>query len=249
MQDSLPGFLGLPGSPGSRRPAAAVLGPPTPFFSALLQASLQVELYDEEMEFEPSRKGIVTGRYPAARVDGKAEELARRGAFVFRVGYPPERRVPGDLAAGGAVVFSPAGLPGRWEDRWPRKGTPLLLLGRRTGVPAAGGTAADISARSLIRKGASALGRRRFPPAPLIVVDPLVLDPSLLSVPDNVEPGGLDWYLLTHLLRTLCARQKPAGALLLPCRLPRRDPGAAFILARLAAKLLAYVLGREKGQP
>jgi hypothetical protein len=69
-----------------------------------------------------------------------------------------------------------------------------------------------------------------------------VLDPSLLPVPDNIEPGGLDWYLLTDILRTLCRRQRPAGAVLLPCRLPRRDPAAAFILARLAAKLLAYVL-------
>jgi hypothetical protein len=246
MKDSPPGFLGLPESPGSRLPAAAVLGPPSAFFTALLRASLQVELYDEEMEFEPSRKGIVTGRCPATRAEGKAEEFARRGTFVLCIGYPPERLAPGDLAAGGVVVFSPAGLPEKWKGEWPWKGAPLLLLGRRRG---AAGLTEEFSARTLVRDGVAALGRRKLPPAPMIVIDPLVLDPSLLPVPGNVEPGGLGWYLLTDLLRTLCARQKPAGALLLPCRLPRRDPGAAFVLARLAAKLLAYALGVGKGQP
>jgi len=250
MKEVPPGFLGLTASPGASRCAAAVLGPPSAFFAALLQASLQVELFDEEMGFEPFRKGIVTGRYPAALADGKAEEFADRGTFVFRVGYPPGRPVTAALPGGAAVVFSPSGLPVGWGDELPRERGRLLLLGRRTGAPAAGGTAGlteDLSARILVRKGISALGRKRFPSPPLIVIDPLVLDPSVLPVPGNVEPGGLDWYLMTDLLRALCTRQRPAGAVLLPCRLPRRDPVAAFVLARLAAKLLAYVLSTEKG--
>ena len=250
MKEVPPGFLGLPASPGKSRRAAALLGPPSAFFAALLQASLQVELFDEEMGFEPFRQGIVTGRYPAALADGKAEEFAVRGTFVFRVGYPPGKSVTAFPPGGEAVVFSPSGLPGGWENELPRERGRLLLLGRRTGEPAARGTAGpaeEFSARLLVRKGASALGGKRFPSAPLIVIDPLVLDPSLLPVPGNVEPGGLDWYLLTDLLRVLCTRQRPAGAVLLPCRLPRRDPGAAFVLARLAAKLLAYVLSTGKG--
>jgi hypothetical protein len=250
MKEVSPGFLGLTASPGTSRCAAAVLGPPSAFFAAVLQASLQVELFDEEMGFEPFRKGIVTGRYPAALADGKAEEFAGRGTFVFRVGYPPERPVTAALPGGAVVVFSPSGLPGGWEEVLPREKRRLLLLGRRTGAPAAGrkaGLTEDLSARILVRKGSSALGRKRFPSAPLIIIDPLVLDPPVLPVSGNVEPGGLGWYLLTDLLRVLCTRQRPAGAVLLPCRLPRRDPVAAFILARLAAKLLAYVLstGRD----
>jgi len=252
MKRPLPGFLGLPGLPGRRRCAGALLGPPSSFFEALLRASLQVELYDEEMGFEPFRKGILTGRHSAGAVDRRAEDLVSSGAFVFRIGYPPEISIGAAGPGRPVVVLSPDGVPRGWEDELTRDGRRVLLLGRRTGrrsVKRKAGAPDDLPARSLARGGAAALGRKRFRSPPLVIIDPLVFDPSVLPVPGNIEPGGLGWYLATDLLRALCAREAPAGAVLLPCRLPRRDPAPAFVLARLVAKVLAYALSAGKRDP
>ena len=81
---------------------------------------------------------------------------------------------------------------------------------------------------------------KSFPPSSLLIVDPLVMDPSLFPVPGNLEPGGLRWYELTALLRKIFADCKPRATLLLPCGLPPRDPVPSFVLARVMAKIIAY---------
>ena len=75
-----------------------------------------------------------------------------------------------------------------------------------------------------------------------MVIDPLVMDPSLFPLRANIDPGGLGWYPLLRLLRELFASGEVPAALVRPCRLSSADPGPSFVLARLAAKLVAYAL-------
>ena len=91
---SLPPFLGLPphseGDEKGREPRVEVV--PLPFEgtvswgrgaaqgpAAFLDASTQVELYDEVLEFEPSRVGVVTRKLAGTPGDAEAaQEIARR---------------------------------------------------------------------------------------------------------------------------------------------------------------------------
>lgn len=107
---TLPPFLGLQphceGSDSDRGPRVEVV--PLPFEgtvswgrgaaqgpAAFLDASTQVELYDEVLGFEPSRVGVVTRNLPGAPADAEAaQEIARqettralsRGCFPVVVG-------------------------------------------------------------------------------------------------------------------------------------------------------------------
>lgn len=232
------GFLGVK-NPSPRSPLrAAVLGRPGRFFESFLRSSAYVELYDEELDCEPYRRGIRTERVPPAALAGRIAKLTPRGIFPCLVGYGS---LPGDLPTGGweeTVVLAPK-VAG-WEKA-------ALLCGVRSG-----GRGADprppsqqvLSSRQIMADGGPR-NRGVFPSRPsLLVIDPLVMDPPLFPVRGNIEPGGLSWHRLTALLRILFESGTVGMALVLPAPLPRSNPSPSFLLARLTAKVIAYALCR-----
>lgn len=75
-----------------------------------------------------------------------------------------------------------------------------------------------------------------------VTVDLDGLDPSIISATGTPEPGGLDWFDITRLLRTVGRHCKVVGADItelapLPDGLSR---ASEFLAARLAAKMVAY---------
>lgn len=109
--------------------------------------------------------------------------------------------------------------------------------------------AAEIAATR--RNGAAALDAlwqsalARLGPAgrPLYVsVDLDVFDPSLMAAVGTPEPGGLDWYEVTRLLR-LAAERHPIVMADVVELAPQEGPVAcAFTAAKLAYKLIGYAL-------
>ncbi len=241
------GFLGLPNpsrSHSKRRPRAAVVGKPGYFFDSLLHASAQVELFDEELECEPYRRGIRTDSLPPSRLGSHLGELMAAGTFACLLGYAA---LPREILASGryaTVLFAPAFEPvrGRGAAGSPPEGE--LTVGVRSGRRnrEGRGGARVLRARDI----AAGKGLGEILPAPdrprLVVIDPLVMDPSLFPVRANLDPGGLGWYPLLRLLRELFTSGEVPAALVRPCRLSLSDPGPSFVLARLAAKLVAYAL-------
>lgn len=241
-------FLGLKNPANGRSCRAVVAGPPGRFFEDFIAASAFVELYDEELEYEPYRRGVRTESLSSNGLARCLKGLVDDGTFVCLVGY---RGLPGTFLEGsscGAVAFSPR----REIDGWGpgEEGTlPVeLTVGPRSGgreEPGNSGarvlTARRIASGVRIEPGDLSRERPR-----ILVIDPFVMDPSLFPVRGNVEPGGLQWHPLTELLRAVFSGSPPVAALILPRRLPARDSGPAFILARLAAKLVAYALAPER---
>jgi hypothetical protein len=241
------GFLGLPRhshSSRKRRPRAAVVGKPGYFFDSLLRASAQVELFDEELEYEPCRRGIKTADLPPSRLGPHLGELMSAGTFACLLGYSA---LPRELLESGryaTILFAPAleivrargaaGSPPECE----------LAVGVRSGRrDGAGKRGVRVLGAREIASGKGLGGILPNPDRPrLVVIDPLVMDPSLFPVRANIDPGGLGWYSLLRLLRELFTSGEVPAALVRPCRLSSSDPGPSFVLARLAAKLLAYAL-------
>lgn len=230
-------FLGLKHPARRRSFGAAVVGPPGKFFEAVVAASAFVELYDEELEFEPWRRGIVTECVAAGGLGRRLEAFEADGVFPCLIGYPalpPDRSGNESLDT---ILFAPSPAGGDLLE----KGS--LLVGHRAGaLPRGRKTPRVLTAREISRgrkkKFTGPARRRRV----LLVIDPHVLDPSLLPVKGNLEPGGLQWHPLISLLRDIFAGERVAAALILPCALRRTDPGPSFILARLAAKMIAFAL-------
>jgi len=78
-----------------------------------------------------------------------------------------------------------------------------------------------------------------------VTIDLDVLDPALFPATGTPEPGGLDWYQITDILRHVGRTRRVVGLDLME-HSPRPGLHAAdFVAARLLAKSLAYFWGRE----
>jgi agmatinase len=81
---------------------------------------------------------------------------------------------------------------------------------------------------------------RLLPPRVYLTVDIDVLDPSLVPGTGTPEPGGLDWYNLTGLLRTLFRTKTVVSADIVELSPVAGSQVSEFIAARLGAKILTY---------
>ncbi|MBI5499642.1 MAG: arginase family protein [Deltaproteobacteria bacterium] len=72
-----------------------------------------------------------------------------------------------------------------------------------------------------------------------LAIDLGVLDPSVLPMPGNLEPGGLAYADLTALLAAVFASRRVLGAELTGLCVPAGDVLPAFVAARLGLRVLA----------
>ncbi len=72
-----------------------------------------------------------------------------------------------------------------------------------------------------------------------ITVDLDVFDPAYLPSTGTPEPGGLDWYQVTRLLRAVFEKREVVGCDVVELA-PGADPASDFTAAKLIYKLLTY---------
>ncbi len=114
-------------------------------------------------------------------------------------------------------------------------------------------SAAEIARARYTAGGLDALWDRvvaGLPATIYITVDLDVFDPSLLPAVGTPEPGGLDWWEVTGLLRRACAARRVVGADVVELA-PAEGPAAsAFTAAKLTYTLLGYaLLGSDGAEP
>ena len=79
-------------------------------------------------------------------------------------------------------------------------------------------------------------------PSVYVSVDLDVLDPSFMAAVGTPEPGGMNWYQVTSLLRAVAGSRRIVGFDVSELS-PREGPRAcAYIAAKLVSKLLAYAI-------
>lgn len=82
-----------------------------------------------------------------------------------------------------------------------------------------------------------------LPPTIYITVDLDVFDPSLMEAVGTPEPGGLDWWEVTGLLRRACAARRVVGADVVELAPSEGPESCAFAAAKLTYSLIGYSTG------
>ena len=81
-----------------------------------------------------------------------------------------------------------------------------------------------------------------LPEAIYVTVDLDVFDPSLMEAVGTPEPGGLDWWEVTGLLRRACAARRVVGADVVELAPAEGPESCAFAAAKLTYALIGYAL-------
>ena len=285
---SFPGFLGI-GPPHSTYETARAAVLPVPFEAttsyiqgtrrgpqAILDASHQVELYDEELGRETHRLGIAT--LPAVEVDGlayeqAAERIAAAGRQVLAdgkllVALGGEHSITPPLVDAAANVCGPLTvlqLDAHADLRDAYDGTPhshacaLRRIRERH-------DAVQVGIRALCQDDADLIRDRGYPvffahdmaAEPgwadralgllrgnvYLTIDLDAFDPSVIPAVGTPEPGGMGWHETLRFLRRVAAQ----------CRIVALDvvelcpiSGSIisdFAAAKLAYRLIGYVLSQ-----
>ena len=257
---------------------------------AIIDASMQVELYDADLGREPADVGIHT-------LDALEPDFGSPERMISRVreataGLLADGKFP--LLLGGEHSLT-AGAVAACRDRYPGlgvlhldahadlrdqyHGTPWSHACAMRRVVGLGCPLTSVGIRSLsseeaaFRRGAAAIAtvpateiaRARGDAAALdalwsrvvaglpdqlyVTIDLDVFDPSLMAAVGTPEPGGLDWWEVTGLLRRVCAARRVVGADVVELAPALGPEACALTAAKLTYTLLGYALpGHEGGE-
>jgi agmatinase len=77
-----------------------------------------------------------------------------------------------------------------------------------------------------------------------ITIDLDVLDPSSMPSVERPEPGGIDWYLLTRLIRQVASEKRIVGLDVVGLVPQPNHPAAEFLAAKLIYRVLSMIFSR-----
>ncbi|MBI2343222.1 MAG: agmatinase [Deltaproteobacteria bacterium] len=247
--------------------------------AAILEASHQVEFYDEELQYAPCRIGIATR---AAIAFGEATHeaaialVAQAVAAVHDAGQWPlvlggEHSITSGCVRG-TLPHSPGlgvlQIDAHADLRNEYDGSPWSHASVMRRIVELGCPTVGVGIRALCEEEAAFIRERQLPrwfahqlPQDLSWIEPVIdalpervfltvdvdgLDPSLVRATGTPVPGGIGWYPLLALLRTLFARRTVVGADIVELAPQVGDHPSDFTVARLAYKLIGYYAERHR---
>ena len=244
--------------------------------SAILAASRNMELYDDELELEPYKEIGIHTLPPIDTMDGTLDEVITE-IFTAGCALVDDGKFP--VALGGECALTPplvSAIAKKYASLSVLQiGAHASLRDEYQGNPNSHACAmrrvvdfcpaVQVGIRSLSAKEAEAIPRLRtkiywareiaLTPAKSWVAKVLGdlsasvyvtinmdgFDPSIVPATASPEPGGLDWYRVTSLLRAVAAHKKIVGIDVVEL-LPQPGQQASDILAaKLVYKSLGYV--------
>src|SRR5215208_5324298 len=241
---------------------------------AIVDASRNMELYDEETDGEVYRLGIhTTGVTPPAAMMkgllGRARELVSAGKFVCMIGG--EHSVSAPVIQAHAEAYenlSVLQIDAHADLRDTYDGTPhshasiMARVVKDLKVPAV-----QVGIRSISAEEARAIdeiptrifwakdiaGRTDWWEEAVagltenvyLTIDIDGLDPSLVAQTGTPEPGGLGWYEVLGLIRTLARNRRVVGMDLTEYAYVEGFSASAFLCAKLIYKSLSYIFESE----
>lgn len=246
---------------------------------AIITASQQVELFDDELESEPFRAGVCTLDPVEVSTDGPAamHELitkaarkpVRDGKFLFGLGG--EHSVTSGLVRAVASRYKKLSIlqiDAHLDLRDQYEGSPYSHASVMRRCLEYVDTVVPVGIRNVCKEESTFLKKSGIEPiyardcrgggewieraldglgdTVYVTIDIDGFDPAYAPGTGTPEPGGLDWYQVTALLRRVAQTRKIVAADIVEV-LP--IPGQAvteFLAARLAYRLMAYVHAASK---
>src|SRR5919112_5171335 len=245
---------------------------------AIIDASRNMELYDEETDAEVYRLGIHTtgepppAATPEAMMKGlleRAREFVSAGKFVCMIGG--EHSVSAPVIQAHAERYenlSVLQIDAHADLRDTYDGTPhshasiMARVTRDLKIPSV-----QVGIRSISAEEARSLdefpthvywakdiaGRTDWWEEAVshltenvyLTIDIDGLDPSLVAQTGTPEPGGLGWYEVLGLIRTLAAQRRVVGMDLTEYAYVEGFSASAFLCAKLIYKSLSYIFESE----
>lgn len=103
-----------------------------------------------------------------------------------------------------------------------------------------------VFARDLQRHGVNAAGDAldMLTDTVYLTIDLDVLDPSCMPSVERPEPGGIDWYMLTRLIRQVASEKRIVGLDVIGLVPQPHFPAADFLAAKLIYRILSMVSSR-----
>ena len=245
--------------------------------AAIIRASQQVELFDEELEAECHKVGVATLDPLVPNMAGPeamhgdvfnaAKHIVRDGKFLLGLGG--EHSITSGLVRAVmtkhkklSVLQIDAHLDLR--DSWEGAKHSHACVMRR--IVDLGATIVPVGIRNVSLEEHSFLKRRKIEPiiarqchtdddwfdrvlnalseTVYVTIDIDGFDPSFAPGTGTPEPGGLDWYQVTGLLRLVAAEKKVVGADITEVMPIPGQAVTEFLAARLAYKLISYTQKR-----
>jgi len=239
---------------------------------AILDASSQMELYDEELDCCPIEIGVYTrpsldyngmDHATALKATGDAvREVLRRGQLPLTLGGEHSLSAPiiaavheryPDLTvvhidAHGDLRSEYEGTPlshASIERRVVEMGIPLLEIGIRSFSPEEAEFLktkpnVDIVWGYQMANGSAIIPWERLGKHTYVTIDLDAFDPSEMPAVGTPEPGGLHWYHVLDLFRTMCARTEIVGMDVVELCPMEGQTRADFLAAKLVYKMLGY---------
>ena len=239
---------------------------------AILNASSQMELYDEELNLCPIEVGVYThptldysgmDHAAALRATGDAvRSVLQQGQLPLTLGGEHSLSAPAieathelypDLTvvhidAHGDLRDEYEGTPlshACIERRVVKMGVPLLEIGIRSFSPEEAEfmktqpNIAIVWAYKMAR-GLASIPWERLSKHTYVTIDLDAFDPGEMPAVGTPEPGGLSWYQVLDLLRTICQHSTIVGMDIVELCPMEGQTRADFLAAKLVYKMIGY---------
>lgn len=240
--------------------------------AAIIEASENMELYDIEIGTEVYKKGIHTTEpfngmlYPedmVKAVHGEVEYYINKGKFVVVIGGEHSVSIPAIKAHSEAYpgitilqLDAHSDLREKYENSKynhacvmarAREHSPIVQVGIRSMSSSEKQNADDlcifyaddiVNQKGWIKKVVSKLSEQVY-----ITIDLDVFDPSIMPSTGTPEPGGLLWYEVLELLKTVVSSREVVGFDVTELCPNKINKAPDFLAAKLIYKLLSYKFG------
>jgi len=235
---------------------------------AIIEASMNMELYDLETNYEVYKKGIFTSEEILSnnseemikRVYDRATELIKDGKFIVALGG--EHTVAFPVIKAHNNIFDDISIlqldahSDMRDSYLGNKYSHACVMARvkeiNDNIVAVGIRSLDSSELDNIDKNNTFFARdihntknwireavSKLNKNVYISIDLDVFDPSIMPSTGTPEPGGLKWYPVIRLLREVCANKNVIGFDVVEL-CPTENKAPNFLAAKLIYKLLSY---------
>jgi agmatinase len=244
--------------------------------AAIIAASKNMELYDEELELEPYKEIGIHTLPPIDTMDGRLDEVITE-LFTAELALLDDEKFP--VVLGGEHSLTPplvSAMAKKFKDltvlqidahadlRDEYQANPAShACAMRRVVEVC--PAVQVGIRSLSEEEAKAIPHLRtkiywakdvlrapvkswianvlsdLSPHVYLTIDLDGFDPSIVPATGTPEPGGLDWYQVTSLIRAVAGHQKIVGMDVVELLPQPGDHASDFLAAKLVYKCLGYI--------